>query len=36
MRSPPAVAAVVAEAMAALRAEIARQAADDVPVFPLG
>ena len=29
------VAAVVAEAMAALRAEIVRQADEDVPVFPL-
>ncbi len=29
------VAAVVAEAVAALRAEIARQAGDDIPVFPL-
>ena len=29
------VAAVVAAAMAALREELARQAADDVPVFPL-
>jgi hypothetical protein len=35
MAASPAVAAVVAEAMAALRAEIARQAAGDVPVFPL-
>lgn len=30
------VAAVVAEALGALRAEIARQATDDTPVFPLG
>nr|MDP9124834.1 NAD(P)H-dependent oxidoreductase [Pseudomonadota bacterium] len=29
------VAAAVAEAVAALRAEIARQAGDDIPVFPL-
>lgn len=29
------VAAVVAEALAALRARIARQAADDIPVFPI-
>ena len=35
MAASPAVAAVVAEAVAALRAEIARQAGDDVPVFPL-
>ena len=35
MVASPAVAAVVAEAMAALRAEIARQADDDSPVFPL-
>ena len=31
----PAVAAVVDEAVAALRAELARQATDDIPVFPL-
>ena len=35
MVASPAVAAVVAEALAGLRAEIARQAADDTPVFPL-
>ena len=35
MRASPAVAAVVAEAMAALRGEIDRQAADDIAVFPL-
>ena len=35
MRASPGVAAVVAEAMVALRAEIDRQAADDIPVFPL-
>lgn len=35
MAASPEVAAVVAEAMAALRAEIGRQAADAVPVFPL-
>ena len=35
MAASPAVAAVVAEAIAALRAEIARQADADVPVFPL-
>lgn len=35
MAASPDVAAVVAEALAALRAEIARQAKDDIPVFPL-
>ena len=35
MAASPAVAAVVADAIAALRAEIARQATDDAPVFPL-
>ena len=35
MRASPGVAAVVAEALAALRAEIGRQAADEIPVFPL-
>jgi NAD(P)H-dependent FMN reductase len=35
MAASPEVAAVVAQAIAALRAEIARQAAEDVPVFPL-
>ena len=35
MCASPAVAAVVAEAMAALRAEIARQADAGIPVFPL-
>ena len=35
MLASPGVAAVVAEALAALRAEIGRQAADDIPVFPL-
>ena len=35
MAASPDVAAVVADAMAALRAEIARQRAGDVPVFPL-
>ena len=35
MAAAPAVAAVVAEAVAALRAEIVRQAVSDVPVFPL-
>jgi len=35
MAAAPAVAAVVAEAMAALRAEIDRQSAADIPVFPL-
>ena len=35
MAASPAVAAVVAEAVAALRAEIARQSVGDVPVFPL-
>ena len=35
MVASPGVAAVVAEAVAALRAEIARQAVDDIPVFPL-
>ena len=29
------VVAVVAEALAALRAKIARRAADDIPVFPI-
>jgi NAD(P)H-dependent FMN reductase len=35
MAASPEVAAVVADAMAALRVEISRQAADDTPVFPL-
>jgi NAD(P)H-dependent FMN reductase len=35
MVASPAVAAVVAAALAALRAEIGRQADDDIPVFPL-
>ena len=35
MVAAPGVAAVVAEALDALRAEIARQAAGDIPVFPL-
>jgi NAD(P)H-dependent FMN reductase len=35
MVASPCVAAVVAEALDALRAEIARQTADDIPVFPL-
>ena len=35
MAASPEVAAVVADAIAALRAEIARQVADDTPVFPL-
>jgi len=35
MAASPEVAAVVAQALAALRAEIARQRASDVPVFPL-
>ena len=35
MAAAPGVAAVVAEALDALRAEIARQAAGDIPVFPL-
>jgi NAD(P)H-dependent FMN reductase len=35
MAASPQVAAVVAEALAALRTEIARQRAGDVPVFPL-
>ena len=35
MEASPEVAAVVADALAALRAEIARQRAGDVPVFPL-
>jgi len=35
MAASPHVAAVVAEALAALRAEIERQRAGDVPVFPL-
>ena len=35
MAASPAVAAVVGAALAALRAEIARQDADAVPVFPL-
>ena len=35
MAASPGVAAVVAEALAALRAEIERQRAGDVPVFPL-
>ena len=35
MAAAPGVAAVVAEALGALRAEIARQAAGDIPVFPL-
>jgi NAD(P)H-dependent FMN reductase len=35
MAASPDVAAVVADAIAALRTEIARQAADDTPVFPL-
>jgi len=35
MAGSPEVAAVVAEALAALRAEIARQRTGDVPVFPL-
>ncbi len=35
MAASPEVAAVVADAIAALRAEIARQAAEDAPVFPL-
>ena len=35
MAASPAVAAVVAEAIAALRAEIARQADGGIPVFPL-
>ena len=35
MAASPAIAAVVAEAVAALRAELARQGADDTPVFPL-
>ncbi len=35
MVASPAVAAVVAEAIAGLRIEIDRQAADDIPVFPL-
>ncbi len=35
MAASPDVATVVAEALAALRAEIARQAKDDIPVFPL-
>ena len=35
MAGSPAVAAVVADAMAALRTEIARQSAGDIPVFPL-
>ena len=35
MAASPAVAAVVAEALAALRAEIERRRAGDVPVFPL-
>jgi NAD(P)H-dependent FMN reductase len=36
MAASPEVAAVVADALAALCAEIARQRAGDVPVFPLG
>jgi chromate reductase len=35
MAASPAVAAAVAQAIIALRAEIARRTADDVPVFPL-
>jgi len=35
MAASPDVAAVVAEALAALRAEIGRQASNDIPVFPL-
>jgi NAD(P)H-dependent FMN reductase len=35
MVASPEVAAVVADAVAGLRAEIARQATDDTPVFPL-
>ena len=35
MAASPDVATVVAEALAALRTEIARQAKDDIPVFPL-
>jgi NAD(P)H-dependent FMN reductase len=35
MAASPQVAAVVAEALAALRGEIVRQARDEVPVFPL-
>ena len=35
MAAAPGVAAVVAEALDALRAEIARQAVGDIPVFPL-
>ena len=35
MAASPGVAAVVAEAMAALRTEIGRQVADAIPVFPL-
>jgi chromate reductase len=35
MAASPGVAAVVAEALAALRAEIARRVAGDIPVFPL-
>ena len=35
MAASPEVAAVVVDAIAALRAEIARQATDDTPVFPL-
>ena len=35
MAASPVVVAIVGEAMAALRAEIDRQAADDIPVFPI-
>ena len=35
MAASPEVAAVVTDAIAALRSEIARQATDDTPVFPL-
>jgi len=35
MAASPEVAAVLADALAALRAEIARQASEDIPAFPL-